>query len=765
MLMMKLFTLCMSFILLGTLAFAQDVDQTFQFVDEEGNVVADGATIVITELNEDGQMVVPLSVKNMSGEEAAVSMYEIIDNKPNGDWQTCAFGNCMMLSNTGYSPKSIVPTDYNQSIATEWIPEEGGYATWEAKLQIHVFNITMAGQFGQLVKQAGDEVIGYGPTVTLRFEYKNSNAQENLKMWWGYVGENDAMSGLGTQKAETYHCASFYPGNHEVAAGKTIHSVRFALLTSNVKDVKVWVAENLPASLTGTGVIEVVGVTSPKEGINEVTLTTPCNIGEKGIYVGYSFTVTKLQDSDDAYPVAVAGTDVQNSLWLKTSSMTSWDKYDSYGYGCLFMQLLLEGEFPYKDCATITSSNLGEIFAPIGGSVSYRLPLKNKGTNPLTSIDYTITADGVTGAEQHADASYPIAFGSNGVVVVTVNGDDIAGSKQKTLTITKVNGQPNEQGNTKATFTLSTLTKAVERTVVVEEYTGTGCGWCPRGWVGMEKIRNTLGDKAIGIAIHRYNSSDAMYISSYNQVSFSGAPSCRINRGEETDPYYGSGYGIIEDINNELAIPAKAAISVTGAWSADGKKVDATATIESVFPGTDCKIEYVLVADGLKGSGSGWTQSNYYYQYTEAQVPEDLSLFASGGKFGKSSVTGLTFNDVAIAVAKSTQTTAPGILAVGEPVSNSYTLSMPTKTALLDAIKTDKVSVVALLISGGKIINAARYQMPKYEEGAGIISTEADATDEEQARYSLDGRQLPTVQKGLNIVRMSDGTIKKVMVK
>ena len=55
--------------------------------------------------------------------------------------------------------------------------------------------------------------------------------------------------------------------------------------------------------------------------------------------------------------------------------------------------------------------------------------------------------------------------------------------------------------------------------------------------------------------------------------------------------------------------------------------------------------------------------------------------------------------------------------------------------------------------------------MPKYEEGAGIISTEADATDEEQARYSLDGRQLPTVQKGLNIVRMSDGTIKKVMVK
>ena len=33
------------------------------------------------------------------------------------------------------------------------------------------------------------------------------------------------------------------------------------------------------------------------------------------------------------------------------------------------------------------------------------------------------------------------------------------------------------------------------------------------------------------------------------------------------------------------------------------------------------------------------------------------------------------------------------------------------------------------------------------------------------ALYSVDGRKLPTAQKGVNIVRMNDGTVKKVLVK
>lgn len=770
--MKRLFTLCVSLLLLATGVYAQDeADATFQFVDAEGNTVADGSVITVTELNEEGQMVVPLFVKNMSGQKAAVSMYETIDQIPNGEWQTCAFGNCMILSETGYSPKNVVPDDYNASIQTEWIPTEEGYATWEATLQIHVFNIVSKSQFGVVTEVAGNEVIGYGPKVTVRFEYKKPEPQqEKSKVWWGYVGADDECIGLGIGNTETYDCAVFFPGNQEIAAGKTIHSVRIQLVTTNVSNVKVWIAESLPTNVDKA--LQVVSVEKIRKGINDVPLNTPYTIGSNGVYVGYSFTVTSLKTDEDAYPVPVTGTDLTGALLLRTSSsVTSWGDLYGQGFGRLYMQLLLEGVFPYKNAASFSTSNLGEAVAVVGGTGTIDMSLTNQGTNKLNSIDYTVTTDGVTGEEQHVDLPSAVGFGSATTVSIQVEADDTPGQKEKTLTITKVNGVANEQGGQTTKFTMSTLSELVHHGIAVEEYTGTTCGWCPRGIVGMEKMRKEFGDNFVGIAIHRYASSassDAMYISSYNHVSFSGAPSCRVNRGEEIDPYYGSATDIFDDIRAELAIPAKVGVEVTGVWNADSTKVEATATLTSVFPDGDFKIEYVLIADSLKGTGTAWNQSNYYYQYTASQVPDDLAIYAKNGKYGKSSVSGLTFNDVAIAIAKSTQTTAPGVLTFGEPVTNTYTLSMPTNATLLKAIKKECVAVVALVIDKktNRIANAAKFYMPGYDAVSAIQETGvAERQTQAEGRYSLDGRQLTAGQKGMNIVRMADGTVRKVVVR
>ena len=115
-------------------------------------------------------MVVPLKVKNISGEKSAVSMFENIDAKPNGEWITCAFGNCISLSSSGYSSKTIVGADYNAEIQTKWIPVQGGECmSWAATLQIHIFNIKKTTVFGQVTESAGDEIIGYGPKITVNF--------------------------------------------------------------------------------------------------------------------------------------------------------------------------------------------------------------------------------------------------------------------------------------------------------------------------------------------------------------------------------------------------------------------------------------------------------------------------------------------------------------------------------------------------------------------------------------------------------------------
>ena len=181
--MNRAFSLCAAATL--AVAAAAQVDETFQFVDAAGNEVADGTVITVnkveTNVLDELQMVIPLHLKNVSAASAAVGIYESIDAIPNGWWQTCPLGNCMYLTASGYSPKAIVGAGSTVAIDTEWLPEEGQYATWEAQLQLSVFNIVYKEQFGQQVPAAGDEVIASGPKVTIRFEYTDDTAVRDVR--------------------------------------------------------------------------------------------------------------------------------------------------------------------------------------------------------------------------------------------------------------------------------------------------------------------------------------------------------------------------------------------------------------------------------------------------------------------------------------------------------------------------------------------------------------------------------------------------------
>ena len=55
-------------------------------------------------------------------------------------------------------------------------------------------------------------------------------------------------------------------------------------------------------------------------------------------------------------------------------------------------------------------------------------------------------------------------------------------------------------------------------------------------------------------------------------------------------------------------------------------------------------------------------------------------------------------------------------------------------------------------------------KIEEYDPAAGISSL-APQSATEMSRYNLDGKQIRTTRKGLNIIRMSDGSTKKVIVK
>ena len=290
----------------------------------------------------------------------------------------------------------------------------------------------------------------------------------------------------------------------------------------------------------------------------------------------------------------------------------------------------------------------------------------------------------------------------------------------------------------------------VTRRVVVEEYTGTGCGYCPRGIVGREKLQSQYGDLYVGIVLHQYGSGDPMAIArdNYASLTFTGAPQCKIDRRNTVDPYNGSGNGIINDFAAELATPTSAGIEVEAKWNASQTKVDAKATVQSLVDGADYNIEYVLIGDGI--TGSEFKQKNYYYNRTD--LAADLAVFGAGGQYGQQEVN-LVFNDVALSssyVSGVNQAAKLTNLSSSEPVVSQYTLSLPTNETLLNAIDKNQVYVAALLVDdSGIIVNAAK---AKVQGSAGIIAPNATTNHQgDMNYYTLDGRRVENPTKGVYI--------------
>ncbi|MBR4388947.1 MAG: hemin-binding protein [Prevotella sp.] len=614
---------------------------------------------------------------------------------------------------------------------------------------------------------------------------------DNSGIWWGYYDGVGERSALGVQSAETYYQAIRIDPTNAALVGKTITKVRVYLRdTSVLENISLWLSTDLPATADEATVMNKQFRPTDLNGGDEgdyyngkstdVTLPEPYTITDEGVYVGMTYTVTSVSSSAGQYPIVVTydAEEQPSALFLKTSSsVPTWQDMSQYGYGNLAMQLLVEGDFA-SNAASIVGVN--ELVAAPGQTVHRNVTINNQGAKGISSIDYTITANGVEGEMQHVNLPVPCdVFGGNVVVKMPFQGLDTPGTDEVTITIKQVNGEANETvEGASYTAPILTVDRQVERRAVIEEFTGLGCGWCPRGIVGMEMVREHFGDLFIGIAAHLYSgaTTDAMALgsaSNYARIFSGSAPSCLLNRmGGEIDPKYGTGNSIINDIQDELDnVAAKADVTVEGEWNEEKTGLTAKAEVEALAD-ENFTVAFVVVADNLSGTTTKWRQANYYSQYTTAQVGDsDMEDFCKGGKYGQSSVSGLLFNDVALAtsyVNYNNKVEALGAMTRGEKAEREYTLTLPNrvdlKTALAEAQERGDIFIVALVIdSKGYITNAVKATIQEAATGIEGVTSSSDVT--ERARYNVDGMRLQAPTRGLNIIRMSDGSVRKVMVK
>ena len=246
---------------------------------------------------------------------------------------------------------------------------------------------------------------------------------------------------------------------------------------------------------------------------------------------------------------------------------------------------------------------------------------------------------------------------------------------------------------------------------LIEEYTGTWCGWCIRGIVGMELLSETFGDDFIGVAIHNGDAMTILSTSNYpnNVNSF---PNAYVERSYNVDPYYGSGEtpaGIVSFMQRLANRQTTAGIDVTAQW-ADQEKSAIDVHVSNYFTIDDNSgnyaIEVMLIADDLYGSISTWNQSNYYSGLTEYSSDPNLAPWITQ----PSTIRNYHFNDVLVGTSRVVNGSLPAEIKAYEVNTFDYTftLSALPKPALIQ--NKDNLHVIAIVVNKQtkKVINANR---------------------------------------------------------
>ena len=699
--------------------------QTFEF-RYGGKPLPDGATVTIKaepdaffpeekncETNPSSDPMNGLVLASVNGSDLSGSAkMEIVSNTLNpARIQWCMGGLCVIMKET--------------SLQKEFSTSKG-----VAQVQFDAANV----QEGRLEAVLRATVSGEQHTVNIVMTNEPSPTAQQL--WWTNH-DNDEEAGWYyqyTPKIGRYNAATFIPSNLIGGAGTTIDGFSFFPFTQAMANVKVWVAEKLPGE-DSSDYLEVKDAGSLKlEKFNDVLFSRGYEIPEGGLYVGFSFDITdvNLEEGDRALLRTMTSLTRDGGFYQKSPDGNGWQ--------------VVDGNLLAKVCfssATFNDNSLAlHDFDPSyvvkNGTTQVSFDLTNYGISDITDVSYIVTTDGVASAEQNVSVSIP-GFGSFGgfsigSFKVSLPADEASGTKQKVVKITKINGTSLDN-TPEAEGLLTTLDYQSNPALVMEEYTGTWCAWCTRGFAGLQLVNETYGDRVQTIAVHY---GDPMENSAYYSLIPGSFPSATVNRGEQVDPYE----GIIDYIEDVLKGSFPGEISATACWADEAKtsiRIDTRTKLGFSSPNSPFAIGYVLVEDGMKGSGSAWAQVNAY-AYDLSYANNDPRLLEWSAK--PTTITNMIYDHVAVdgwGVNYGINGSISGEVVSGKEIESSYRADISANKLIQDK---SKLYVVTLLIEKktGKAYAAGKALIGDYQPSEPLPSTCAEVIDgADQETYRVTG--------------------------
>lgn len=590
---------------------------------------------------------------------------------------------------------------------------------------------------------------------------------------YGYFTGNEEVNAFGEAVEDTYDVAIHVQDPSLV--GSYIESITFPLMaTAGVSGIKAWLSSQLRVE-GGQNVPDLtsIDVTDAKAGFVTVKLEKPYVIPEEGVYVGYSLTVDDASKEVNQNPIAVFMQPNAGGFYLHTGrEFLKWLNLSELMGMSSAIQVTLGGSKIADNAAAPVDGE--KMYVMAGKPFEANVVVANHGAKGISSLDIDyVLASGITGS-QHFDVKPSVDGFYGKTCTVSLQLPDISsrGNYNLEVTVSKVNGVDNADAAPTALTDIVVLNSVPKKRSVMEEYTGTWCGWCPRGFVALEKLAELSDGEYVLLS---YHNADPMEITQYFPNDVPGFPDAWLDRAEEVDPYYGTGnddFYVAQDMARRNKLFGVANVEFQTDMSDDGQAVNVSTEVCFPFDSEEVNyaLEYILVADGLTGeAGTDWDQSNYYSGMDGA--PADLADFVNAPE----SAPGVVFNDVVVMAPQSgwgVEGSIPAAVKADQPIQHSYSF------LLADAVNTSgesllqpqaklKVAVLLLDTETGEIVNA---NIAPVGGATGIAAPHADQQSSTVASvryYDLGGRQLTAPQRGINIVSITynNGTVQTLKMK
>lgn len=504
------------------------------------------------------------------------------------------------------------------------------------------------------------------------------------KTYWGYCNGVDPVA-FGTKTAAKG--AIYIPAEvAQLYKGFTVSAVKYGL-AAQADDVEVFVTKDLNADPIVTKKASVA-----YKGWNEVALTTPYEIDGEGFYIGYSYT-------GSAVSLGMTTTFSENGCWADLGD--GWQNYATQkgeSAKALAIQARITGDNLPLDLMLYTDTH--EYAVVKGEPCKLEFSVKNLCSVAVRNLQVGYSIDG--GEETVCDFKTTMGSNIDKSFAIEHEGFSTTGKHSLKMRVVSINGKDDAYApNSELVLGLNVKNSLPVQRLVVEEGTGTWCQYCPKGIVAFRETAAAYPEHFIGIAVHK---DDALSTDSYSELKFSGYPDSYLNRNlkSNVEPSASAYTSAISNIKDRVPTVG---VEVNAEFTDDSKKqihAEALATFVSAHQGTNYRVSFVLIENGVKG----YSQVNAYSGSSSAM-----------GGFEKLSNPAYIDMDHVARMNYSYQGfegSIPTDVEADQTVSYETTLAMPSTVQT-----ADNCELVALVIdaSTGRIENGAMVALGEHTTG------------------------------------------------